>query len=238
MKWFSEFKIKVVENYGEERWRLVNKHLGSFYWKLGLADYHSKESLSILVQVMPINTKSTLYEAAKRIMSVAGGEEGAQKIVEAWFKSEAHIIAFAQALHSSCDILAKAIYQGLDLENNFKKRLGFRSQNLFTILDGMVSTNYAPNVSDAIDRLLQSREYKYLHAFVNQTKHHSLVNIRDSVSFEHGKHGLLLSDFEESDNKKKWPRKWADDFVTTDFEVIKANLENTGSKLAYFEKAT
>lgn len=238
MKWFSEFKIKVVENYGEERWKLVNKHLGSFYWKIGLSDFHSKESIKVLAETIPIDTKNALYEAVNHIMLVAGGGEGAQEIAEVWFKSEAHIIAFAQSLHSSCDILAKAIYQGLDLENNIKKPLGFRSQNLSRILSEIERVNYAPNVAATINQLRQSKEYKYLHAYVNQTKHHSLIDSKASVSLENEKQGLLLSEFEVADSKKKWPRKWADDFVIIDYKVIKAKLENIGSELAHFENAT
>ena len=234
MKWFSEFKNKVVENFSEERWKIVKKHLGSFVWKIGLADYHSKESLSILAKTIPIGAKYINYEAAKNIMLVASGVEGAQDIVEAWIKSEAHIIAFAQALDSSCDILAKAIYQGLDIENNIKNPLNFRSQKLSNIQDSMVRASYAPNVTAAIDQLLGSEEFKYLHAYVNQTKHHSLIDSKASVSLVDKKQGLMLSEFKATDSKKKWPRKWADDFAITDFKVIKEKLENIGIELAHF----
>lgn len=242
MQWFEEFNRHVVQNFGEVRSNTVKKYLGSFFWKIMLADYHAEESMGILSNSIPENAKNPQYEAVKQIILVSSGAGVAGEIKIAWFKSEAHIIAYAQSLHSSCDILAKAIYHGLYLDNHLDKPLKLRYQNLFSVRDGMKSSKYAQNVIVAIDQFLRSNEFLYLHTYVNQSKHRSLISSSPRVSLEQGKHGLMISEFEyyEPDSKKikKWSSKWADKFLLEDFGLIKAQFENIGSKIVDFQNAT
>jgi hypothetical protein len=100
----------------------------------------------------------------------------------------------------------------------------------------MQISNYAQNVTESIDQFLKSDKFLYLHTYVNQTKHQSLISIRPSVSFEHNKHGLMISEFTgETDTKLKWASKWADEFLVEDFNHIKSQFENIGEKLVDFQ---
>ncbi len=218
---YKAVKARVIADFGEKRWEQVNKHLFSFEWKLALADYHSSESILLFKSVFSNITGNDLVEATGCILTLASGEGNSRQISEAWFKSEAHIISYAQALDSSCDIFAKAIYWGLDFENKVKSLVP-ESQNLFNIQSCLKSKKNNLNIETAISELINSNEYKYLHDYVNQTKHHSLLDRTPCVSFDKNKYGFNILGFSSKHNK--WNTKMSIDFITTDFALIKEKL--------------
>ena len=80
---------------------------------------------------------------------------------------------------------------------------------MFALRDNMKSSRYALTLVAALENLLDSKEFRYLHAYVNTTKHQSLISWKPSVSFVQGKQGLKILSFSygASRSKELWPEK-------------------------------
>jgi len=230
MSWDTkEFESLVGENYDEEQTVKVTQSLESVCWKLMLAQYHAEESKRLYRSYLKEGPLDEAVQVINQVFLAASGSEEAIDFTKARILSEAHVIAYAQSLHSIADILAQVIYFGLDLEKRLPKPIPVQLVNLHRVCNKMIEEGLARSVTDAIDIFRQSPEFLYLQAYINITKHRSLVDTTHSVSFESDvpRYGVKILSFEYKGSS--FAEKWAEDFVGQDFLTIRRCVIEIGS---------
>lgn len=80
----------------------------------------------------------------------------------------------------------------------------------------------------AIDYILISEGFKYINAFVNVTKHRSLVKYGALVDFENDRSGIKFNEFKY--NKNTYPARWSNE-VLRDLMETKNEIVNAGNIL-------
>lgn len=232
----KEFESLVQLCYGEELLKKLKSSLSSVLWKFMLADYHADESRrlyrSYLSKESEEGSIKELVYVIGQVLKAGSGSEEANKFKEARILSEAHLISFAQSLHSVADILAQVIYIGINLESKLTNPIPADKICLKSINESMRKKKFALNVVESIDTLIKLPEFQYLQAYVNKTKHQSLVDLTHYISLNTPKYGILILPFEYKGYS--FPEKWADDFVIQDFQTIKKSIICIGNELNKF----
>lgn len=215
----------VKEKYGYHQADLVKPSLKSVSWKLAQAEYHIKESKRVLTDTLPNEVDLT---AMSKIAGWGGGPDR-EKFQRASFAAEAHLIAFAQSLHSVTDIEAQVIVHALNLNNtsNLSDKSGIKD-----VKAHLTKKRVYTELLDTINNLLSSQEYLYLEAYVNTTKHRTLIKNYFKLNLtttNEQQYGIEISDF--SFKGKDFPSKPADDFTGEIHMRISDGIRNVGSVL-------
>lgn len=201
--------------------------LEAIIWKNNLCKYHIEEYRQIVQKSYTNDTEQIVQTTGKILHMAARTEEGKDYFL-ALFIAEAHIIAFAQALHSIADIMAHVIYFSLGMES-------FRNDqiSLHNVHELMKKKNTAPEIIERISNYRESEQFQYLHAFVNTTKHKSLVPLSFSVELFNEKHGLRFGEFTYR-TLEPYPSKWADELVEADYKRLLSWIQEMGELMINF----
>lgn len=239
MTWsVKDFEGLVKICYGEEQRERLKRPLSSVSWKLMLAQYHADESKklyrSYLSEESVEGTVEELVQVVGQVLMAASGSVEADKFKEARILSEAHLIAYAQSLHSIADILAQVIYLGINLESKLTEPIPADNRKLYNVNEGMRKEKIALGVVKAVDAFKQSPKFLYLQAYVNTTKHYSLVDVTHQISLKSSipRYGIQILPFEYKGHS--FPKKWAYDFVVQDFKAIRESIICVGNELNRF----
>ena len=246
MKWkIKELEDAVRSSNGDRYGDKIHKPLKSFHLKSMMAYYHADESERIIKDMLSstndINKNDSGSTAtAKAIFLAASSGNKGKHILEAQFKAESHIIASAQALHSISDILAIIAYWTLKLDN-LPNPIPFKKINLYRIKDKLDEFSEYYSICNLIYNTLSSPEFKYLAAYVNTTKHNSLINSVLSVSFKADKkYGMRIKEFSYENYRGATPmrfdKKWSNDFLNRDSQTLRINLMKIGNSLNNYFK--
>jgi hypothetical protein len=232
MRWnIGEFYQLVQHKLPPSSVSSLEPPLGSVRWKFDLCRYHIHEANRILSEMFKGPKEEQHIEAiGKLFMAISGTDEGHEFLV-ARFCAEAHAIACAQSLHSTADILAQVLCISLNLDGLFKPK---EYRYLQTVVNRMSQHTIAPSVVAAANYFLQSDEFRYLSAYVNTTKHISLIKSGYSIHVvpSEEQHGLKINAF--SYRGENWPEKWLTDFIVTDFEQLSNMFGAIGIELTAF----
>lgn len=215
--------------------KLAEKHLApqvvaslqlpllSVRWKFLLCQYHVAESNRILSEPFTWDEDRQVAEAVGKILMQAAGTNEGREFAKASFCAEAHAIAFAQSLHSTADTLAQILCISL--------RLSLKKRNLHSAVQYLCGNGIAHRVAVAATTFQNSDEFRYLRAYVNTTKHISLVPSSYSVGLIPGqeRHGLKVAAFDY--DRRHWPEKWISDFMGADFEKLSSLFGAIGTEL-------
>jgi hypothetical protein len=232
LMWDSkQFKQLVERRFGSQRVEEVGIHIGSAVWKFRLAQYHSSEAKATLRKFLPEGVPNEAYEAVKHILMAAAGTEEARTFREGQFYGEAHLIAFAQSLHSVADIFSHVVYLGLDLETKVRASIPKDKRSLPRITKEMQAVQFAPAVASAIEAMITSPEFRYLRAYVNTTKHQRLLNHPYAVTLVPGaeQHGIEIDAFDYG--SEHWPKKWADQFLDETYAALVSHFYLVGNEM-------
>jgi len=175
--------LQLVKNtFCKEEYIVLNKFAISFLWKFYLSEYHREEISDAFIRELSCSKQTEYIESLKGIFSDFSKNSDNSKYRVAFFKSEAHLIAFAQNLHSTADICAHLItycipnLKELYLKNKSRINLHFVKDQL--------NDPETQDLKKTIMTLLDSKEFQYLSAFVNTIKHKEIISTNDFVSFE------------------------------------------------------
>ncbi len=240
MKWkIKELEDAIRNTHGDKYVDAIHEPLQSFTWKSEMAYFHAYEAEQILKEAVAstpgINEgdqPSIAYGKAV-VFASSPGETG-EHLRLARFKAEAHIIASAQALHSLTDIVCYVVYWAYRLDTMpnapAKKRLNLHS----TLRTLNVFPQYSTTAS-LIQAVFDAPEFKYLAAYVNTTKHKSLISSTMSASFVPEKRGgMRIKSFYYTDpvgNRHHFGSKWAKDFLFQDNQKVRLKLMAVGKSL-------
>ena len=231
----DSIRLKLGDNYGNK----IHVPLQSFAWKKAIANYHACESERVIKEALAstnvISKKDSSSTAITKAIFLAASPDNAnQHILEAWFLAEAHTIASAQAMHSLCDILSVIVYWSLQLDT-VRNSPQLNKLNLFSVNKPLKNLPQYSETSNLINIITSSPEFAYLAAYVNTTKHHSLVNSSLSVSFNaDNKNGMHIKEFSYIDfsgNINNYSSKWTHDFLFVDNYALLQRLITVGNSL-------
>jgi hypothetical protein len=207
MNWeLKELEDAVRNTHGARYGEAIREPLQSFSWKSDMAYFHAHEAEQIIkdaVAVTPgINNhdREPLAFAKAVTFSAMPGEDG-QLLRLAKFKAEAHIIASAQALHSLCDIVCHVVYWSYQLDT-VPKAPKLNKLNPHSILKVLNTLPQYATTASLIQDVIDSPEFEYLVAYVNTTKHKSLISTSMSASFgSEDRGGMRIKSFSYIDQR-------------------------------------
>lgn len=126
---------------------------------------------------------------------------------------------------------------------NFPQRANAPDQrhlNLYRIREHLQNEPNCANIRDAIDALLDLYQFKYLIAYVNTTKHRSLVQVQYTAHVDptdNPRQGLRIKAFEYRNaqgNKVSYDELWAEDFLFSEAQHICNGILKIGNALNAF----
>ncbi len=240
MKWdLTELEDAVRRVHGDRYADAIHEPLQSFAWKSEIAYYHACESELVIEEALTSTDKiskddSASLAVAKAILLTTTSDWAGSHIVAAQFKAEAHIIASAQALHSLCDILSYIVYWSFQLDT-VPKAPAVDRLNLHSIQKTLQTQSQYSTTANLIDAAILSSEFAYLAAYVNTTKHTSLISSTLSASFEaDARNGMHIKEFSYADrrgNVSQYSSKWSCDFLFPENHVLRLKLLAVGNSL-------
>lgn len=179
-----ENKVKAI--YGEtEIFFNVRSALQSLAWKIEIASYHCNEATCILDKVQREN--STLCFVDNFINARGRFDKEFLAIL-------AHMIACAHNIHSLADILAHALCYALNLNAEMEPK-ELEKISVLRIKKKLQHSKYK-ELSLLVEKFTDSREFKYLSAFVNTTKHRNLVSSGYVGDLENNTYSYKIHKFE------------------------------------------
>lgn len=197
----KELRELIERKHGSLQLEKLAPHLDSVSWKTVLANYHLYTAKDAFEHFFD-NEEEEYVKAVELLIST--GEE-ASSFKEAKLISEANIIAYAQSMHSIADILSHVIFHTFRINEIKESDISIKEVNK-TLPQGQLKSK--------VTRLLGLKEFCYLDAFVNITKHVSLVfsnyhvDLREKSEKEHG---VRFNAF--SYKNRQFNEKWSDKFL-------------------------
>jgi hypothetical protein len=199
---FKSLLMQVSQKHGDTQIVTLKPIINSFIWKSFIAKYHSEELKDIIRQEISQTSTEEYVEIVKLIFESAAGTEKGNQFNVAVFKAEAHLIAFAQSIHSLCDIFAQIIYTSLNLDAKLNRPIQLKLRTISRINECISNIDEYRKLHSELNCFIESDQFKYLNAYVNTTKHRSLIPVNYSVSFSEKikpMHGLKIAKFSYND---------------------------------------
>lgn len=201
-----------------ERLRGPLRSVGVRLWAVG---YHFRESERVLEEVIP---STDWWMAVKAITGASLRDTGDYK--EALAAAEAHVNAAAASLHTLGDIMAKVIWEAINLDPLLGPEIPLRKRYLATVIQKMKAKNIASSVTTIASALLLEPRWKQLCAFVNCSKHNSLIDMTHTVELiKKAKHGLKIIPYDV------WPSEWSTDFLIATHRVVEDHVVALGKEI-------
>lgn len=212
----------------------LGRCISSVSWKLAVAEYHVCQALEAIPKSLPDVVDQRHAAAEFALLDMMGARE-AEPFARAQFICEAHAIAAAQSLHSVPDILSHIVYLSLG-PGPGQGPLPVDQRHLYKVLKIVENSKVAPKVADALSRLAASEAFRYLRAYVNTTKHVSLLDRAFGVTLrqvEPERYGLTILSFryEFRGIVEEWPSKWMDDFLRDSVSFVSGSAIEIGQAL-------
>jgi hypothetical protein len=125
------------------------------------------------------------------------------------------------------DILSQIIYLGLNLDK--KSSIPQKKRSFSNVKKALKTLSQSTKLYSEMNDFSKSEKFKYLSAYVNTTKHRSLIPTTYSVSFIEPTHGLKITEFKY--NNHTYKAKWSKEFIGTDRKFIEEALVNIGNEI-------
>jgi hypothetical protein len=223
----SEFKLESLTLFEPTTdLQTLVRYLNSVTWKLEIAAYHVSEALQAIPGILPKNEPDQRTAAFAMQFAMMSGHDEGDAMAIAQRETEAHAIAAAQALHSIPDILAHALYLAFRLDMIRPMRECDRTSG--NVVRALKAASIL-SVSAAVEEMLTSEIFKYLRAFVNTTKHRSLIDYRFHISVvDLEDFGLSFSAFVYEDRHgvaEGWPSKTAKEFLEQSLSFVSVSVD-------------
>lgn len=212
----------------------LHRAVSSVGWKLAVAEFHAAEALTAIPNALPDVSDKRREAAGLALLHMSGSDE-AKPFSDAQFICEAHAIAAAQSLHSVTDIVSNVVYLSLGL-GSAGYALAVDRRNLHSVQRTVEKSGVAPTVATALARMSASEAFRYLRAYVNTTKHVSLVDRAFGVTIgttQPERYGLTILPFQYEIRGvvEKWPSKWMEDFLHESLSVVSDSAVEIGELL-------
>lgn len=192
-------------------------YAGSIGRKINFAHFHGSEHLAVLKQALPENTATALaiMMGARSACGTEPDEASREAFLEARWRSEAHLVAFIQVLHTVPDSIAQLLHVVGLLNRNGEAP---RPHRLYLKKARNILAEGSATRCEA-NQLLDSPEFEVLNALANTIKHYLIVDSAFHVSFrEEQRRGLRMTQF--AYDGRSYEARWAQDFLNTSWDVL------------------
>lgn len=234
MHWnYSDLLKQVLQIHGEVAEKELRTCLDALAWKCDFYRYHASESVKHVDElsrsvrgVEPADSVSIAL--MKTILMAHSGDSSARGFIDGKMRSEAHLIAAAQAVHSLADIMTHAVYWSLGIALKMSESQ-FRN---ISLANAVKCDAINLLVREDMQKLLVMDEFKYLGAFVNVIKHRRLVPAGMSADVSHidsYRRGIRLEPFQYMNCS--FERKWGIDFLQHDMPIVMDRTISIGRTL-------
>lgn len=215
----------------------------SIVWKIDMGYYHACESIRVLKEaiydskVISENEHEPIAAAKSIILSAVN--PCATPLNAARLHAEAHAIAAAQSLHSTVDIMASVVFWALNFQQ-CANAPALNRLNLYKIRDHLKNKPNCTDIREAIVALLDLCQFKYLTAYVNTTKHRSLVQVQYTAHIDptdNPRQGLRIKEFKYRSargNIESHDELWAEDFLFSEAQFVRNGVLTIGNALNAF----
>ena len=204
----------------------LSRYVNSVTWKLEIAAYHITEALEAIPRILPKDATDKRKAAFGLQWALMSDHDEGDAMAIAQRQTEAHTIAAAQAIHSVPDILAQALYLAFRLDTIRPMRECDRTMT--SVVRALKSASIG-SVSAPVEELLTSDIFKYLRAFVNTTKHRSLIDYSFHMSVEDSEDfGLSIFPFVYQDRSgvvEGWPSRTVRQFLDESWSFISVSVD-------------
>lgn len=228
----EELNDLVIKKHGLKYAHRLQVFLNSTSKKIRIAAYHSSESRNMMNGFFPHGTEVENYSRGFDLlfghMTANINETEKQESIifhNTLWKAEAHVIACAHAIHSLIDIMAQVINLALSLKINENDVSWHKIKNAIE--------NKHSRLHDLVLGLKNDERYKYLQAFVNSQKHIFFIpatfTLEAEVKEGQRAYGLKIPAF--TFKNQPYPEKWSEDFVTSDYVILKDKMIYMGIEL-------
>jgi len=177
--WDLEETLSLVERlHGRAQVYLLRSCLKSLDDRQFYAGYHYHEYKRLLCE----SIDAQLGEKHIFELTFPRNEESLARIATLEKKVGAHVVACVQSLHSLVDMFAHAICYAWAL-NLGERPLEERNITLNSVMKGISHVPPLLSIYEVFGNIRAHREFSYLSALVNHSKHRSIVEPVLSVSF-------------------------------------------------------
>ena len=224
MQWnHGDLYRAVLAMYGDEYAKELKPIIHSFYWKFRIAEYHIREAKDVFTRKLADDEVQRQVKLLKAMFGGLGDAE-MEQIGNLLLENEAHIIAYAQTVHSVADNLASIIYYSVNFKKEFKE---FKQDKYYLsdIKNELQKKQIYDEIVKKIDNLLMSKEFDYLSAFTNTIKHTRLLD-HDTLTIamiSTENHGLVFNTFRYKKDKKDkiYQQKNANKIIDSEYYQLK-----------------
>lgn len=225
VNWDLNVLRQAVEKlYGPEHLAKLLSSLNSIVERQEFSRFHFHESKDALEKILHDKTDQT--SLLRLVLSF--GSEDREMFKECKFRASAHITSCIQNMHSVSDILSHVIYYSLNIrsaKNESAISLKYVHKQIKAIVE-----------LDALDKMLESlinhKDYEYLAAVVNHSKHRSIVEPYFNVNLrKQGKDMQEMRFREFVYSGKGYPSRHAYEFFESEFNRESTLIIDIGNEV-------
>lgn len=229
---FKSLLIQVSQKHNDTKIEILEPIINSFVWKFFIANYHATESKNIILKLISKSSKKGYVEIAKLIFEGAAGTDKGKQFGIAVFKAEANMIAYAQSIHSLADIYSQIIYVSLNLDKKLEKPIPQMHRSIIKINKAISNIPEFTKLHSELNCFLTSNQFEYLNAYVNTTKHRSLIPVKYSVFFEKKIEPTHCFEIERFNyNGSTYKSKYSKEFIEADLIFLEEAFSNIQGEL-------
>ncbi|MDN3474936.1 hypothetical protein [Pseudoalteromonas sp. APC 3355] len=167
---FKSLKSRIQEQVSDTDYKRLDQYMDAFDWKGKAVGFHLNEAHVCFEKFSDCSLDNYIAQMNKLVNKVPFPEFHSAKA-----KREVSIVSAAMMVHSLPETLAQILVICFQLPANNIHRITFKS-----VHDSMRQSK----IKEMLLNLITSDEYRYINAFVNTSKHISLVKPMYSFAFD------------------------------------------------------
>lgn len=221
---FKPLRSDIERLFGRDQVRLIQPCLNSIRDWRGFTRYHFAEAKRLMAESVG---DQEIYEVFDLMLGVFDKDE--DEFDKARFKAAAHITACVHSMHSLADIIGQNVYLGLGM--NLDPDLAFKEERGITVANVAKRLQAGP-VADHLSELVDGKDFRYLAAMNNHSKHRSVVPVGFVLDFtgeDEEPHGLKFNAFRYDGIRHE--ARWVRPTLTAEYQRQETLLHAIGNAL-------
>lgn len=212
--------------HGKSQLEFLVESCNSIVDRQNFAHFHYHEAMDIFND--HFKDKQSLTDAV--VSALVRNHANAEEFSNVMLKVRAHILGFMQSLHSISDTLSHVIFYsfGCDKSTNIKPH----RISIYSTLEEMRKQSECTKLVHLIECLIEHKDYEYLLAMVNHSKHRSIIQPMFSANLinptgEH--HEIKFKGF--SFNGNPYAPRLAFKFMESEYDRQSQLVTNIGNEI-------
>lgn len=217
MEWNNkELRLLVSSRCASDSYEKFELSMSSVQWKLNMA-YRSREKCLLALKHYEGYSQLELSEKAMKCLWGKASNLESNVINKMLLDVELYCTSYVQAMHSIPDVISNVAFIALEIGG-----YGYSSclVNLWNIKKILEKKNIFPSLLKAIIELEESREWKYLSALTNMTKHQQIIEFNFSVKINDLDNGIFDASLKGFKKGKYFAPESLNAFLADSYEIL------------------